>query len=49
MLSTAQIIGVPILNVLAYPDSGLENVGMDSLKSITKTYIDEIQPDILIS
>jgi LmbE family N-acetylglucosaminyl deacetylase len=49
MLRAAQIIGVAILNVLAYPDSRFENLGMDSLKSITKTWIEEIQPDILIS
>ncbi len=49
MQRAANIIGVTKLHLLDYPDSGLENLGMDSLKRIAKTWIDEIQPDILIS
>jgi LmbE family N-acetylglucosaminyl deacetylase len=49
MQHAAKIIGVTKLHLLDYPDSGLENLGMDSLKRIAKTWIDEIKPDILIS
>jgi LmbE family N-acetylglucosaminyl deacetylase len=49
MQRAAKIIGVTKLHLLDYPDSGLENIGMDSLKRIAITWIYEIQPDILIS
>jgi LmbE family N-acetylglucosaminyl deacetylase len=49
MQRAAKLIGVTKLHLLDYLDGGLENLGMDSLKRIAKSWIDEIKPDILIS
>lgn len=49
MQRAAKIIGITKLHLLDYPDSGLENLGMDSLKRIALNWITKIQPDILIS
>lgn len=49
MQKAADLIGADQLHMKNYPDSGLESVGLDSLKEVVEELIDEIQPDILIS
>lgn len=49
MERSAELIGVTQLNLLNYPDSGLENLGLDSLKQIALEWIEKINPDILVS
>ncbi len=49
MERSAELIGVTQLNLLNYPDSGLENIGLDSLKEIALDWIEKINPDILVS
>jgi len=49
MERSAELIGVTQLNLLTYPDSGLENLGLDSLKQIALEWIEKINPDVLVS
>ena len=49
MKKAAEIIGADELHLEDYPDSGLEKIGLDSLKEIIRSLIDEIDPDVLIS
>lgn len=49
MQKAADIIGADQLHLKNYPDSGLEKIGLDSLKEIVGKLIDEINPDVLIS
>ena len=49
MQKAANLIGADQLHMKNYPDSGLETVGLDSLKHIVGDIIREINPDILIS
>jgi len=49
MERAAQLIGVDQLHMKNYPDSGLETVGLDSLKRAVADLIEEIRPDVLIS
>lgn len=49
MRKAANLIGVDQLHMKNYPDSGLETVGLDSLKKVVGDIIREISPDILIS
>lgn len=49
MQKAADLIGADQLHFKNYPDSGLEKIGLDSLKSIVGKFIDEINPDVLIS
>lgn len=49
MQKAADLIGADQLHLKDYPDSGLEKIGLDSLKEIVGRLIDEINPDVLIS
>ena len=49
MIHAAEIIGVTKLHLLDFPDSGLEKLGLDSLKQIAQTWIREIKPEVLLS
>ncbi|RIW15827.1 PIG-L family deacetylase [Algoriphagus lacus] len=49
MKNAAELIGADHLHLLDYPDSGLEKVGLDSLKKIVGELIAEVDPDVLIS
>lgn len=49
MQRSAELIGVDQLIQKDYPDSGLEDLGMDSLKKIVYQLILEVDPDVLIS
>jgi N-acetylglucosamine malate deacetylase 2 len=49
MKKSAEIIGADQLYLKNYPDGGMEQIGLDSLKLIAGQLIDEIQPDVLIS
>lgn len=49
MKESAEIIGVENLHLLDYPDGGLDEMGLDSLKGIAFSWMNQIQPDILIS
>ncbi|OOG74856.1 PIG-L deacetylase family protein [Algoriphagus sp. A40] len=49
MQKAAELIGADQLHMKNYPDSGLEKVGLDSLKKIVAELINEINPDVLIS
>lgn len=49
MQKAADLIGADQLHMKNYPDSGLETVGLDSLKRIIGDLIEEINPDVLIS
>lgn len=49
MKNAADLIGADQLHLKSYPDSGLEKIGLDSLKEIVGRLIDEINPDVLIS
>jgi LmbE family N-acetylglucosaminyl deacetylase len=49
MQKAAGLIGANQLQLLDYPDGGLEKIGVDSLKVILKNLIEEIDPDVLIS
>lgn len=49
MKKAAKLIGADELHLKNYPDSGLEKIGLDSLKVIVSKLIDEIGPDVLIS
>jgi LmbE family N-acetylglucosaminyl deacetylase len=49
MQKSAELIGAASLHQLDYPDSGLEQIALDSLKGIVKKLIEEIDPDVLIS
>ncbi|KPQ05700.1 MAG: putative LmbE-like protein [Algoriphagus marincola HL-49] len=45
---SADLIGVT-LHLLKYPDSGLKDLGLDSLINIANHWINEFNPDILVS
>ncbi|MFN3999418.1 PIG-L deacetylase family protein [Algoriphagus sp.] len=49
MQEAADLIGADQLHLKDYPDSGLEKLGLDSLKEIVDRLINEINPDVLIS
>ncbi len=49
MEKAASLIGADQLHMKDYPDSGLEEVGLDSLKETVSELIEEIRPDVLIS
>ncbi|MDO8968083.1 PIG-L deacetylase family protein [Algoriphagus sp.] len=49
MQKAAELIGADELHLKNYPDSGLEKMGLDSLKEIIRNLINEINPDVLIS
>jgi N-acetylglucosamine malate deacetylase 2 len=49
MERSAKLIGVEKLHLLSYPDGGLDEMGLDSIKTIALEWISLIQPDILIS
>lgn len=49
MAESARIIGVEKLHLLSYADSGLRELGLDSLKSIAYDWIRLLEPEILIS
>lgn len=49
MEESAEILGADQLFLHDYPDSGLTGLGIDSLKSIARKIIEDIQPDILVS
>ena len=49
MQKAANLIGADQLHLKNYPDSGLEKLGLDSLKEIVGRLIEEINPDVLIS
>jgi LmbE family N-acetylglucosaminyl deacetylase len=49
MQRSAEIIGVEKLHLLNYPDGGLEEMGLDSIKGIALNWIEQIQPDVLLS
>lgn len=49
MQKAADIIGANQLQLLNYPDSGLEEIGLDSLKGIVSKLIETLGPDVLIS
>lgn len=49
MQKAADLIGADQLHMKNYPDSGLETVGLDSLKKVVEDIIGEINPDVLIS
>jgi LmbE family N-acetylglucosaminyl deacetylase len=49
MQQAASFIGAKHLIQMKYPDSGLQNIGLDSLKKIVRGLIDEVDPDVLIS
>ncbi len=49
MKKAASLIGADRLYMKNYPDSGLESVGLDSLKHVVADIIRDINPDILIS
>ncbi len=49
MQKAAALIGADQLHMKNYPDSGLEKVGLDSLKSAVRELIDDIKPNVLIS
>ncbi|MDF2157999.1 PIG-L family deacetylase [Algoriphagus sp. CAU 1675] len=49
MKQAAGIIRVEQLHLLDYPDSGLAEIGLDSIKRIAFSQIHQIQPDVLIS
>lgn len=46
---SAEIIGVEKLHLLDYPDGGLDKMGLDSIKGIALNWINQLQPDILLS
>jgi LmbE family N-acetylglucosaminyl deacetylase len=49
MQESARLIGADQLILSDYPDSGIEDLGMDSLKKVVLDIILENQPDVLIS
>ncbi len=49
MQLSADIIGVEKLHLLDYPDGGLDEIGLDSIQRIALDWINQIQPDVLIS
>jgi LmbE family N-acetylglucosaminyl deacetylase len=49
MQRSAEIIGVEKLHLMDYPDGGLDEMGLDSIKEIALDWIDQIQPDVLLS
>ncbi|MHA7131452.1 PIG-L deacetylase family protein [Algoriphagus namhaensis] len=49
MQASAQVLGVDQLYLGEYPDGGLQDIGLDSLMQVAATWIDELQPTILIS
>lgn len=49
MQKAAELIGADELHLKNYPDSGLEKMGLDSMKKIIRTLINDINPDVLIS
>ena len=49
MQKAADLIGADELHLKDYPDSGLQDIGLDSLKNIISQLINEINPDVLIS
>jgi N-acetylglucosamine malate deacetylase 2 len=49
MQKAAELIGADDLHLKNYPDSGLEKMGLDSLKDIIRNLINEINPEVLIS
>ncbi|MDR7128335.1 LmbE family N-acetylglucosaminyl deacetylase [Algoriphagus sp. 4150] len=49
MQNAAQTIGADHLELLDYSDSGMEKLGLDSLKSIAEKLITQFKPDVLVS
>ncbi|MCS5489521.1 PIG-L deacetylase family protein [Algoriphagus limi] len=49
MQDAVSSLGIQHLHHLDYPDSGLEDLGLDSLKRIALNWITQIEPDILLS
>lgn len=49
MQRSAEIIGVENLHLLDYPDGGLSEMGLDSIKGIALHWMNQLQPDILMS
>jgi N-acetylglucosamine malate deacetylase 2 len=49
MQKAADLIGANQLHLLEYPDSGLEEIGLDSLKGIVSKLVESVGPDVLIS
>lgn len=49
MKRAASIIGVRELHLLTYPDGGLDEMGLDSIKGIVLDWVEELKPEILIS
>lgn len=49
MAQAADILGLDELVLMDLPDSGLEKIGVDSIKKVALNLIDELQPDILLS
>ncbi|UZD23169.1 PIG-L family deacetylase [Algoriphagus halophytocola] len=49
MNHAAEVIGAEYLELLSYPDGGLANMGVDSIKSIALQAIQKFKPDALIS
>lgn len=49
MQRSAKIIGVKKLHLLNYPDAGLAEMGLDSIKGMALDWINQLQPDVLLS
>ncbi len=49
MQRSAKIIGVDKLHLLTYSDGGLDEMGLDSIKRIALEWMNQLQPDVLIS
>ncbi|MBN3582085.1 PIG-L family deacetylase [Algoriphagus aestuarii] len=49
MQHSAKTIGASHLELLNNPDSGLEKLGVDSLKKLASGIIDQFKPDVLVS
>lgn len=49
MQRSAELIGVEKLHLLDYPDGGLDEMGLNSIKGIALAWINQLQPDVLIS
>lgn len=49
MEHAAETIGADQLELLDYSDSGMEKLGLDSIKSIASKMISQFEPDVLVS
>jgi LmbE family N-acetylglucosaminyl deacetylase len=49
MKRAASLIGVHQLHLLTYPDGGLDEMGLDSIKGIVLDWVEELKPEVLIS